>query len=699
MKKRIPARANILGDLRAEYDHVMLETAFYESPDYRSLIESGDRAVIVGRRGAGKSALFYRLEKHWQAAANTMVITIAPEDYETISIQGVLAPFRGRLNLVRAAAKLGWRYALMMEVGTALKRHFKFAQIPGIPILSAQVKQWNQASGTVSAKIRRKVETLLSGQRTPELLIGELANELYLNVLTEELAACLDKLQQSVYILIDRLDEGYEANELGIGLIDGFLHATIEINRALPHVKAFMFLRDNIFRTIAKYDADYSRQIEGQVIRLHWDEYHLLNFIANRFRAAFSIDVESSLSLWNQRTCGEISGRDGFRTCLRLTLYRPRDLLVLLNNAFYHAFQHARSQIHADDLEHSAKEISESRFADLLKEYHAIFPGLDRMTRAFANGPGLWTAAHIRPLLDGVAAATDLTPEEAQHLAILGSPDGSIQALYSVGFLGLKDPGSTRFKFCHDGNQTKLEVQPETDYLVHPCYWRALNIRATGDLDPDLAEEIPPAITEIRDEFDIEVASSTPEIRNHRIGQIIAALASIPDGPDGAAQFEEWCHQAIAILFAAGLSNVELKPNKDATQRRDIVARNQAKTDAWKRILNDYAARQVIFELKNYKELGPADYRQMNSYLVRDYGSIGFIITRETDESLRKDKDLAWVREIFHENEKLIVKLTGAWLSKYLSKARNPQKHDAADVALEGLLDCYVRNYLSLRKF
>ena len=697
MKKTVPAKANILGDLRAEYDHAMLETAFYESPDYRSLIESGDRTVIVGRRGAGKSALFYRLKRHWQAAAHTTVITIAPEDYETISIQGVLAPFKSRVNLVRAAAKLGWRYALMMEIATALRNHFKFSQVAGIPTLSAQVKEWNRVAGTVTTKMRQKVEPLLSGKQNPELLVGDLANRLQLNALAEELSLCLSQLDQSIYILIDRLDEGYEANELGIGLIDGFLHATIEINRALPKVKAFMFLRDNIFRTIAKYDADYSRQIEGQVIRLHWDEYHLLNLMANRFRAAFNINIESSLSIWNQRTCRDIAGKDGFRNCLRLTLYRPRDLLVLLNNAFYHAFQQGRETIHGDDVEHSATEISENRFADLLKEYHAIFPGLERMTRAFADGSGLWTGENVRQLLGNVAAAPDLAPEEAQHFAILGSPDGSVQALYSVGFLGIKDTGSTRFKFCHDGNQTKLEINLKADCLVHPCYWRSLNIRAS-DLNAEVTEEIPPAITEIRDEFDIEVASSTPEIRNHRIGQIIAALSVIPEGADGAAQFEEWCHQAVSILFAAGLSNVELKPNKDATQRRDIVARNQAKTDAWKRIINDYGSRQVIFEVKNYKELGPTEYRQMNSYLVRDYGLLGFIITRETDESLRKDKDLAWVREIFHENDRLIVKLTGTWLSKYLSKARSPQKHDAADIALEGLLDRYVRNYLSLRK-
>ncbi len=697
MRNPLPAKANILGDLRAEYDHEMLDAAFYGSPDYRSIIESGDRTVIVGRRGTGKSALLYRLKKHWETATHTTVITIAPEDYETISLQGALSPFKDRLSLVRAAAKLAWRYALTVEIGSALKNHFKFSQISGIPTLAAEVKEWSRSTNTLPAKMRAKVEPLLTGPQSPESLVGDLANQLDLNTLSQELLLCLNALNQSIYILIDRLDEGYEANELGLGLIDGFLHASIEINRALPKVKAFMFLRDNIFRTIAKYDADYSRQIEGQVIRLHWDEYHLLNLVANRFRAVFNIEVEQSLSVWNQRTCRKVHGRDGFQSCLRLTLYRPRDLLALLNNAFFHAFQHSRNAIHEEDTEHSATEISENRYADLLKEYQAVFPGLERMTRAFANGPGLWTVENVRQILADVASAPDLEADEVQHLVILGSPDAFLQALYSVGFLGLRNPESTRFKFCHDGNQTKLEIAANGECLVHPCYWRSLGIRG-AEFSSELAEEIPPAITEIRDEYDIEVASTTPQIRTHRIGQIISALSSIPEGQDGALKFEEWCHQAISILFAAGVSNVELKPNKDATQRRDIVARNQGKTDAWKRILSDYGTRQVIFEVKNYRDLGPTEYRQMSSYLVRDYGLIGFIITRDTDESLLRDKDLAWVREIFYEHKQLIVKLTANWLSKYLSKARSPQKHDAADIALEGLLDRYTRNYLSLRK-
>ncbi len=182
MSTRTPSKANILGDLRAEFDQKMLDAAFYDSPDYRSLLESADRTVIVGRRGAGKSALFLRLKKHWGDSSHTKVITIAPEDYETISLQGVLAPFKSRINLVRAAAKLGWRYALIMEIGRALQTHFKFSQISGVNNLLASLRLWNQTSGSVTANMRHTIEPYLERPTPPEALVGDLASHLDLTM-------------------------------------------------------------------------------------------------------------------------------------------------------------------------------------------------------------------------------------------------------------------------------------------------------------------------------------------------------------------------------------------------------------------------------------------------------------------------------------------------------------------------------------
>lgn len=47
-------KGNVLGDIRAEQDTKMLDQAFWESSDYRSLLESYDRPIVVGRRGLVK---------------------------------------------------------------------------------------------------------------------------------------------------------------------------------------------------------------------------------------------------------------------------------------------------------------------------------------------------------------------------------------------------------------------------------------------------------------------------------------------------------------------------------------------------------------------------------------------------------------------------------------------------------------------
>lgn len=52
-----PKIANILGAGRAEADKSMFARAFVETADYQALVQTDDFNFVVGRRGAGKSAL------------------------------------------------------------------------------------------------------------------------------------------------------------------------------------------------------------------------------------------------------------------------------------------------------------------------------------------------------------------------------------------------------------------------------------------------------------------------------------------------------------------------------------------------------------------------------------------------------------------------------------------------------------------
>jgi len=78
---------NILGDIRAENDTSMLDQAFLETSDYKALLESSDRCVVVGRRGTGKSALVHKLNQYWHNQNKTFVIVVSPEEDQIIGLR------------------------------------------------------------------------------------------------------------------------------------------------------------------------------------------------------------------------------------------------------------------------------------------------------------------------------------------------------------------------------------------------------------------------------------------------------------------------------------------------------------------------------------------------------------------------------------------------------------------------------------
>ncbi|NQT94561.1 MAG: ATP-binding protein [Lentisphaerae bacterium] len=494
----------------------------------------------------------------------------------------------------------------------------------------------------------------------------------------------------SVQVTADRLDEGYEPDPIGVSILTGLVYAFDKLSAALPNTATTVFLRDNIFRAIQLQDPDYSRNIEGDVLRLHWDEYHLFNMICNRIKGVLGVQQEKNLRIWDRATARDLSGMDGFRRCLRLTLYRPRDLMVLLNNAFNHAQSHGRDTIVNEDIEATSREVSCSRLDDLKKEYGGIIPGISRLLGLFAGGSSAFALGDVAALLPRLTDVEDLTPAAGQTFALIQTPEELVHNLYSVGFLGVWRPSASSYVFCHDGKAPDFLVDAESKILIHPCYWIALNLRGE---ELQISE-----IEEIHDEYDIEVCSETPEIRKRKLGQVIGQLNQIEEGDSDAAKFEEWCLQAIRIVFAAGIVNAELHPNRDRTQRRDVIGRNTGATETWKRILEDHKSRQVVFEAKNFsRDLGPPEYRQMLSYLSGEHGKLGFIINRSSDAALESERELQWVREMYHEHEqRVIIKIPTPLLVSWLSKLRNPQKHDAPDKSLGALLDTYERMYLRL---
>lgn len=681
------AKINIFGDVRAEQDHNMLDSSFYESQNYRTLFESRDRFIVVGRRGTGKSALTYRLSKDWAAQKNTTLV-IAPAEEQVIGLRPVASMFGESVSRIRAGVKLAWRYGLLLELAAICQKNYKTAgEISKHETLRVHLKAWTSKGNCIFERLRATLRERLKGIPDPEDRIADLPSLLQLNRITEEVSTLTESLKQSLVVLIDRLDEGYESDVVGIGIVDGIIYGTDEVRGALGnHVRAIVFLRDNIFRAVQLEDKDFSRNLESQVLRLHWDPEELFYLVCKRIRAAFSVERESDVKVWNAITSNELHGREGFKRCLRLTLYRPRDVIALLNAAIEQARRQNRENLIENDFHESSKHISLTRFDDLGKEYETVFPGIRQLTSAFANGPAQLSLREVVCVIHRVLNDQSLDAGVLQHLRILGSEEEIAKALYGVGYFGLMDRQSNTWVFSHDGKRPDKVILTDDLLMIHPCYWNALGLQK-DDLEQNVAEQI-------FDEYEITIHSQSAEQRTTSLGRMISELTTIPTGLEAASQFEEWCKRAIEIAFAKELTNIQLHPNQHAVQRRDVVATNQGIRGFWKRIRDDYETRQLIFEIKNFEDIGINEYRQMNGYLTREYGRMGFIVCRDKQQGLVKGRDLDAFRE-FYMQGKVIVKITASTLTGILSKLRSPTKIDVGDIALDHLLDTHIRLYAS----
>ncbi len=687
MSKQTRHAGNPLGDLRAEADHSMLDKAFYETPDYRNLIETSDKAVVVGRRGSGKSALTYQLGKYWADVPKTKVVPILLEEDQVIGLNPIVELFGDQYRLIRAGCSIAWRYCLLMEMALQIAVYFKFEKAEGADVLISHLKTWRTAGNSPSSRIRQTLKKTVSASARAEERIGDLADGLGISQVENALLTVLDELNFTCVLLIDKLDEGYEPTPIGVGFVDGIVDATISINNKFKaSVRATLFLRDNMFRTIAKMNPDFSRDIEGQVLRLHWSEYELLNMVCIRLRIAFDIKQERSRRVWDQCVAKELKGIEGFKTCLLLTLYRPRDILVLLNEAFYEASKKDRAQIILEDVRISAKNISQYRLDDLHKEYSAIIPGLRYLTTAFSHRNPEFDLAEANAFLKPVLSSSTYTIDVEQHFTILCEPFEVLRELYRIGYVGIRDDETGAYVFCHDGKSPDREIAQKDQFLVHPCYWMALNLTRNALTVADAQE--------IHDEYDITVKGGSNELRAKKLQTLISKLDQIGLGDNYQQEFERWCAKTLSTVLAGALRNIKLSRACSPGGRKRVVGLNLSRTDVWQRVFEDYGARQVVFQIENSEKLNRQHCQDASRGLSEDNGSIVFIVTRDESLEVRKDSDLAWIREIWQNKGTIIIKLSAKILARLLGKLRNPQKHDAVDKQFNGILDSYSRVYL-----
>ena len=682
---------NMLGAARAEADSQMLEQAFLETNDFRALKDTDHYSFIVGRRGTGKTAFFLQLVKEFLPDNKIFSYQVKPEEHEALALLGVFRKLHLKsYNSIRSVSRVLWRIAMLISVANDLSQHWRYRTSPEVHWLRRYLSDKKRL--LAFNELQRCAELLYQvslNEALTEQIPNEIATTYELPKLEAEIRRGLERTGVRAVFLFDGLDEGWTPDQEPTAVLGGLAIAVAGFSDRDMPIQGKLFVRDNIFRLLAALDKDFSRHIEGNTLRLNWTQDSLLNLVANRLRVALKLStMENNVRVWNRFAHRELRDRDGFLRCLQHTLYRPRDLLVLLNQAATWAAREGRQEIIETDIEGTSKEISWNRLEDLLKEYEGVFPGLSVIVKHFSGVQPFQTTESVMLRLDALIDKESYSSAESSDIAILGTSSQIIDALSGVGFLGLEDSITGAILFCHDGAMSRISDQTETHrIMVHPCYWKALDIT-----DASISRDV---LVELYDDYKAHVNSELGDMRTRRLGQLVSELPSCPEGQKGSHEYEQWVLRTCQILFAGSLANFQLHPAPDGIQRRDVLATNQAERGFWRRVLEDYKCRQVIFEAKNFANLGLEDFRQALSYSGNQYGQLVFLVNRINNEGM-DNKVRGWIKEMWYQHNVMIMPLPTVMLTRCLKKIRNPKRRDYTEQVLSRRLDTFERDYLSL---
>lgn len=672
---------NPFGAVRAESDAEMLRKAFVETSEYKALTQTNDFHFIVGRRGTGKSALFVKVYEYLSAQPRTMVIQENPAEYSMIAFQEILKS-HGIVDYkkARTITRIVWKTYMYMLVLQRLKKSYKFGNMPDADFLTAYSETHKDLIKNLSCPEIFKIAN--RHKSSDDNLLEFFPRYFSLRDFEAAIRDSLAYLKQGCFLMFDGLDEGWQPNALATAIVGGLSIAVADLSDSRVGIHGMIFVRDNMFRALATLDEDYSRHIEGSSLRLHWDARSLFTLIVKRIRVSFQHeDIESDTRVWNRFAQRELADFEGFQKCLLNTLYRPRDVLVLLNLAFQLARKEERHSIIEDDIETAARRASHSRLEDLHKEYDKIFPGISEFTALFRERPAIDTFGSVASVLQAAKDKILYDSQEQRDFAILGTGTYILFALYSVGFIGILDRSNQSYTFCHDGTSTDLEaISNDEQTMIHPCYWRALDIQ-----NLEQSESI---INQINDEYERKAVQSevieAKDVRLKRIGTIIGELAQISMEDEGNVQFAQWVLRSIQILFPGKLSNAKFEPSIRIEDMASVVAQNIADKGFWKKSSDRFGVRTVLFDIKNSPEVEATDIAGISRRTIENTGKLSIIVTRSEVE-IAAQTEIQTIKSFFTKTGKILMVIPSCALYKCIRKLRSPE-HES-----------YIEDYLKKR--
>jgi hypothetical protein len=481
-----------LGASSAENEFQKLGEYYLETDEFKRALR-GEVQVVLGRKGAGKTALFFQLRDRLREDKENVVLDLKPEGFQLIKFKELVLDYLSEGTKEHTITAF-WEYLLLLEICHKLLQKDKVVHLRDHRIYSQYIDLAATydtdeyiSEGDFAERMLKLIQRISDDfkadkgnlqERLHRMNNEEVTELIYkhdINALRSQMSNYL-KYKKALWILFDNLDKGWPPQGVSpndVLTLRCLIDAMVKLLRALRRqgipTNCIVFIRNDVFENLIEITPDRGKISSALV---DWSDPELLlellrrRFISSGIPAGTPFD-----SIWRTICVSHIKGEETAHYMVDRCLMRPRSLIEFLRFCRSHAVNMGHTKIELEDIEQGEEQYSTQLVNDLSYEIKDVLPAADDILYEFIECPPELDNSTLRSILSNVTTDPDIQDKILDLLlwhGIIGyrRESGDLSFIYSV-----------RYDMKRLKTLLKRRPADEVIYIVNPAFWKGLEIK------------------------------------------------------------------------------------------------------------------------------------------------------------------------------------------------------------------------------
>ena len=477
-----------IGDPMAENEFQTLERYYLRRDEFGRTIR-GEVNLVVGRKGAGKTALFSQVRNDLRRNRTTIVVDLKPEGYQLVKMKEAVLDYLSegaRAHLITAF----WEYLLLLEVAYKLlekdrDRHMRDHQIRPhyVKLQELYVKSPNAILGDFSERLI-ELASFVSEEYTQrfgvddkkKLTSDEITEILHIENIRElrdHISRYLE-YKSGVWILFDNLDKGWTVPGPTTGdililrcLIDAGRKIQNDMQRKEENFHCVVFVRNDVYQLLMKESPDFGKEMR---VSLDWNDPELLREMLRLRLVQNGYPPDTQFSrIWTNLCVSHHRAEETSQHMIDRCLMRPRNLLKIFNHCKGFAVNFGHHRIEPDDIDKGLLSYSNDLLIEADQELANIEPQAEGLIYHFLGEGWKFSREELDILFE-------------EHSLPQSKYDDVIGFLLYFGFFGIQVSGNEPlyiFDVGYDMQRLNVPIskhKDHLDYTLNAAFWPVLNV-------------------------------------------------------------------------------------------------------------------------------------------------------------------------------------------------------------------------------